>query len=131
AEDYVSLGLHDKAKRELQNGWDVLQKAGENFFEPEHHRLLGRICLAEYRDSEDSDRLAEADGHFSKALSTAQKNESKALELRAALDRSEVLSLEGKGSHASAALQGILVRFDETDNSADFLRASALIKKLK
>ncbi|NNK37981.1 MAG: AAA family ATPase [Xanthomonadales bacterium] len=131
AEDYVSLGLHEKAKRELQNGWDVLQTAGENFFEPEYHRLLGRICLAEYRDSEDSDRLAEADGHFSKALSTAQKNESKALELRAALDRSEVLSLEGKGSQASAALQGILVRFDETDNSADFLRASALIKKLK
>ncbi len=131
AEDYVSLGDHEAARRELASGWDVLQAAGEDFFEPEYHRLLGRLCLAEYSDSGDNGLLAEADTHFSRALSVAQRNESKSLELRAALDRSEAQSLLGKGDQVAAVLEGILHRFDETDDSADCLRAAAMLEQLK
>lgn len=126
AEDYIRLGMHDEALIELESGWETLQSAGEDFFESEYHRLQGQISLAQ-----NPENTGIAIKHFRQSLSTAQKKESKALELRTAVDLAEVLMLQEKFEEASTLLTGIHHRFDETDNSVDLVRTSKLLKKLK
>ena len=131
AEEFIGLGMHEQAVLELDNAREALQATGEIFFEPEFHRLHGLIRLAEYRQSSAEDTLEQADALFKKALSAARRIESKALELRAALDRAEVMSVLGRNTEAFNLLDAIIRRFDETDAASDFERAQQLLKKLK
>jgi class 3 adenylate cyclase len=131
AEEFIGLGMHEQAVSELDNAREALQATGELFFEPEFHRLHGLIRLAEYRESSDEDTLEQADQLFKTALSTARRIESKALELKAALDRADVMSVRGRTAEAFKLLDAIIKRFDENDGSWDFERADKILKKLK
>ncbi len=131
AEDFIALGRNEPASVELEAAWQVLQTTGEDFFEPEYHRLQGRIDLAGFHNSGEAERLDAASKKFGAALTAARRMESKALELRAANDLAEVLVLQDNGAEAARLLDGILRRFDETDGAEDFTRARATLKKLK
>lgn len=131
AEDFLALGQHDLAISELENGLDALQQTGERFFESEYYRLHGQICLAEYRNSGEEEQRDAAVELFKKALSRAQKRKSKALELRAAIDLADALSSQVDSVEIAGMLSKIVENFDETDGSADFVRAEKILKKLK
>jgi len=131
AEDYIALGMLDEAVKELVNGREALESTGEDFFEPEYYRLQGRIKLARHEESEEQELLEEADKLFRKALSLAQRIESKGLELRASIDRAGTLSRRGRTEEAARLLEGILHRFEEVDDSEDCKKAKKLIKKIK
>lgn len=131
AEDYLALDQKDSALRELENGWDALQATGERFFESEYYRLHGLICLDDYRLSDEQEQLDSAGKLLRTAVSTAQKNESKALELRAANDLAKVLALQSNPDEAAGLLAGVIERFAEKDNSRDFARTEKMLKKVK
>ena len=131
AEEYIGLGLPDEAEKLLEEARDLLQANGELFVEAEYHRLHGRICLERYRQNADKETLERASEHFQQALARAQHHESKALELRSAMDRAEVLSVQGRHDQAQRLLDGIVQRYDELDDSGDCSRAVRMIKELK
>lgn len=131
AEDYIALGLHEQAHEHLASGWAALQSTGEDFCEPEYYRLNGQIAFAEYRQSNDSQALERADDFYRKALTRAQRIESKGLELRAANDRARVLEASGRHGDAAGLLEGILQRFAELDGSEDIEKAKSIIKNAK
>ena len=108
-----------------------MTKTGEDFFEPEYFRLRGKLCLDRYGASQEKEQFDQADKLFRKALTTAQKIESKGLELRAAINHAGMLSLKGRHYEGIRLLEGILLRFDEVDDSEDFENARKLIKKMK
>ena len=131
AEDYLAQGDHDAANTALEEGWAALQASGERFSEPEYYRLKARLNLARHKESGLVDSLEEADRLLRRALTTAQKIESKGLELRAAIDRAGMLSERAGHEEAVSLLEGILRRYDETDDSVDCVHARELAKRLK
>jgi tetratricopeptide (TPR) repeat protein len=131
ADDFIALGMLDEAEAELDGGSAAMTRTGEDFFESEYSRLRGKVCLASYESSQDKDQLDQADKLFRRALTTAQRIESKGLELRAAINRAGMLSLKGRHDEGIRLLEGILLRFDEVDDSEDFENARKLIKKMK
>ena len=131
ADDFIALGMLDEAEAELDSGNAAMTKTGEDFFEPEYFRLRGKVCLARYESAQDKSHFDQADKLFRTALTTAQRIESKGLELRAAINRAGMLSLKGRHDEGIRLLEGILLRFDEVDDSEDFENARKLIKKMK
>jgi hypothetical protein len=130
AEDYIALNMLEAGETELENGWQALQASGERFFEPEYYRLLGRAAGARYLESGGEEHRDAADKLFRQAVSTAQKMESRGLELRAVTDLAELLKRQGNPAEGARLLAGITRRFDELDDSGDCVRARKLLKKL-
>ncbi len=131
AEDYIGLGMHEQAIEQLESAWTALQDTGEDFFEPEYYRLHGRVHLDRFRQTGQPEELDEAAEYFKKALARARRQESKALELRAAPYRAEALSLQGNHEFAVRLLTGISQRFEEFGDSEDCARAAKTLKKLE
>jgi class 3 adenylate cyclase/tetratricopeptide (TPR) repeat protein len=131
AEDYIWLGRYDEAAVELENARTFLRETGENFFEPEYHRLHGRIHLDRYRDSGQTEELDEAAIHFKQALALARRIESRALELRTAPFRAEALSLQGNHELAVRMLTGITQRAVEFSGSHDWAQATKMLAGLE
>jgi class 3 adenylate cyclase/tetratricopeptide (TPR) repeat protein len=131
AEDYIWLGRYDEAAGELEKASAFMRETRELFFEPEYHRLHGRIHLDRYRDSGRKEDLDQAAICFKEALQLARHIESKALELRAAPYRAEVLSLLGNDELAVRNLTSIIQRAAEFRGCRDFVRARELLDKLQ
>ncbi len=131
AEDYIWLGLRDEAEAELENARTFMRETGEDFFEPEYHRLHGRIHLDRYRDSGQAEELDQAAICFKQALVLARRIESKGLELRAAPYRAEVLSLTGNDELAVRILTSITQRAGEFKDSHDWVRVREALERLE
>ena len=125
AQDMIDLGRHEEAQQVLEQIWKDISKTGEGFFAPEYFRLMGQ--LSQKIDQGDEQAI----GYFHEALECARKNESIALELRAANDLSMALINQDKFDEAHRLLHGIYQRFSERDNSVDFQRAEKILKKLE
>lgn len=131
AEDYIWLGRYDEAASELEKAREFMQDTGEDFFEPEYYRLLGRIQLGSYRDSGQAEELDEAAKYFKQALTLARGIESKAQELRAASYRAEALSLQGNQELAKRILTGITQRAVEFKGSYYWVQAREVLERLE
>lgn len=131
AEEYLGLGMHEEAAEHLDAAWQAVERAGEYFFVPEYYRLQGCICLQQFRQQQQADKLDRAADFFNTALKLARRQESKAFELRAATDMAETLALQAKGPEAIRLLAGVIQSFEELDQSEDSLRATRLLSRLK
>ena len=131
AEDYICLGRYDEAAHQLESARNFLRDTGEDFFEPEYFRLHGRIHLESYLKTGQTEELDEAAIYFKQALAKARRLESRALELRAAPYRAEVLSMQGNHELAVRLLTGITQRAIEFGGSNDWVRAMKMLDKLE
>ncbi|XXF77621.1 TOMM system kinase/cyclase fusion protein [Myxococcaceae bacterium GXIMD 01537] len=105
----------------------VLRRAGELgelFYVPELLRLKG-TCL--YRGKGD---VEGAEACFRNALVSAREQDSRILELRAAVALATLLHAHGRSSEGREALAPVLARFTEGQELADLVRAHALLREL-
>ena len=121
-------GAYGKA-RQVEEGLDVLvealnlvDQAGERYYEAELYRLKGELLLA--KDE------TEAESHFRRALEVARGQEARALELRAATSLARLWQQQGKKAEARELLAPIYAWFTEGFDTQDLKDAKALLDEL-
>jgi TOMM system kinase/cyclase fusion protein len=97
----------------------------ERWWETELHRLKGELLL-----SLSADNHAEAEGCFHQALDVARHQQTKSLELRAAMSLARLCQRQGKQVGARQLLAEIYGWFTEGFDTADLQEAKALLEEL-
>jgi hypothetical protein len=116
----------DEAEELLAEGFAAVEERGERHWEAELHRLRGELHLAHKPAA-----TGEADACFRKALEVAHGQQARALALRAAISRAELLQEKGSRAEALQVLRSELDWFSEGFESHDLRRASALLAALQ
>lgn len=118
--------------RHIAEGLVAIQQAqalaatqGELCWQAELLRLKGELLLAQSGDS-----MIAAEQCFSEALTTAQGQHAKMLELRAAMSMAKLLRKQGKPDIAKRILHAARSRFREQDVSPDLIEAQKLLAQL-
>jgi tetratricopeptide (TPR) repeat protein len=112
----VGLGLLDEAIQ-------TAEITSEKFFEPELHRLRGKILLS-------LGKKGEAEAELQRALTIARQQQARWWELRAATDLARHWHDEGRYVEANSLLQPIYTWFVEGFDTPDLKDAKALLDKL-
>ena len=101
----------------------------EYWCEAELHRLKGAL-LVQQAAGMGSSLLRDAETCFRQALTVANRQQAKALELRAALSLSRLWQQQGKRTEAYALLAAVYGWFTEGFDTADLQEAKALLEEL-
>jgi class 3 adenylate cyclase/tetratricopeptide (TPR) repeat protein len=125
AEDMIALSQWNEAETMLQLAWEHMEQTGEVFLASEYHRLLGNLKLK--RGSPVGDAIAS----FRKAVVTAQRHNSAALQRRAATNLAQALSESDQAGEAIQVLEEAVGRIMEKDDSGDARQAEQLLKALR
>jgi len=99
---------------------------GERWYEPESHRLKGELLL-----QQSSDNQAEAENCFQQAITVAQNQQAKSLELRATTSLARLWQQQGKREEAHQVLGDVYGWFTEGFDTADLQDAKALLDELE
>jgi predicted ATPase/DNA-binding winged helix-turn-helix (wHTH) protein len=142
AETYGQTGEIDKALRLLTQAEKITKATEERFYEAELHRLRGEFILQQ-RPTRGSplrlqrltffgaDLQTEAKKCFRKAITVAQRQDAKLLELRAVVSLGRLLQRQHKSAQALQLLRPLYAWFTEGFSTADLREARALIDELK
>jgi predicted ATPase len=103
----------------------AVDKTGERLYEAELYRLKGKLLLALPADDQ-----AEATTCFQHALAVARRQQTKSLELRAAMSFARLWQRQGKRHEARELLAPIYSWFTEGFDTADLQEAKALLAAL-
>jgi len=103
----------------------LAETTGERWYESELYRLKGALLL-----QQSSDNHAEAVSCFQHAISTAQNQQAKSLELRAAMSLSRLWQQQGKCQEAHDLLAPVYNWFTEGFDTPDLKDAKALLDEL-
>jgi len=103
----------------------LVDTTGERWCEPELYRLKGELLL-----QQNSDNQAEAESCFAQAITIAQNQQAKSLELRAATSLARLWQQQGKRREAYAMLASVYNWFTEGFDTADLKDAKALLDAL-
>lgn len=98
---------------------------GEHWYHAELYRLKGELLLAQPEPSPD-----EADASFQEALTTAQQQQAKSLELRTAMSLSRMWLAQGEAARARALLAPVYQGFTEGFDTADLRDTKTLLTSL-
>ena len=98
---------------------------GKPWYDPELYRLKGELLL-----QQSSDNSTEAEVCFQYAMTIAQNQQAKSLELRAATSLARLWQQQGKRTEAHALLAPIYGWFTEGLDTADLQDAKALLDTL-
>jgi predicted ATPase len=120
AEIYTRAGRFEEARKVLDEGFAITEKHDERFQEPELHRLTGELLLAESADQ------AAAESLFRQAAATAQRQQSRAWELRATMSLAGLWHRQGRGDEARATLAAIYGTYTEGFTTPDLMDAAVL-----
>jgi predicted ATPase len=123
AETYERAGQLEAALHTLEEALHVAHTTGENYYRPELHRLHATFLLA-------AGEVDAAQASFQQALTTAQAQQTKSLELRTAMDLSRLWAEQGRRAEAYARLEGIYAWFTEGFDTADLRQAQELLLAL-
>jgi DNA-binding SARP family transcriptional activator/predicted ATPase len=123
AETCIKAGDFDVARQATEEGLAIARATGEENFRSELYRLRGQCLLA-------AGELEAAQADLQQALATAQAQRAKWLELRAAMDLSQLWADQGRRTEAHALVAGIYGWFTEGFETADLRRAQALLAEL-
>jgi predicted ATPase len=117
---------------QTQEGLTVLAEAlvhvehtGERYYEAEIHRLKGELLLQQQADNQ-----TEAETCYQQAISIAQNQQAKSLELRAVMSLSRLWQQQGKRQEAHDLLAPVYHWFTEGFDTADLIDAKALLDAL-
>ena len=116
-------GEHGLALAAVQEGLEDQERTGQRRWEPELRRLEG-IALAGLN------RLEESQNAFEEAIRTAQRQQAKAYELRAATSLARLWGEQGRRRDAGNLLAPIYAWFTEGFDTADLKEAKALLDEL-
>jgi serine/threonine protein kinase/predicted ATPase len=123
AEVHCNRGDLPAARETLDEGFAVMNRSGERFYEPELHRLKGMLLLLEGDEKE-------AKVAFRLAITAAQNASAKSLELRAVTSLARLLVKRGESQEARRMLTEIYEWFREGFETADLKEARALLDEL-
>jgi DNA-binding SARP family transcriptional activator len=123
AETCDRAGQTEGAWRAVEQGMEITQATGEDYYRPELHRLHGRLLLA-------AGDIPAAQASFWQALELAQQQRVKSLELRAAMDLSRLWAEQDRRAQAYALLSSVYAWFTEGFDTADLREAQALLNSL-
>jgi predicted ATPase/class 3 adenylate cyclase len=121
AEAYGEVGQTEEGLTVLAEALAVVDKTGERYWEAELHRLKGELLRRRASPTE------EVEACFQQALTVAQHQHAKSLELRAAVSLARLWQQQGKRAEAHALLAPIYAWFTEGFDTADLQEAKALL----
>jgi predicted ATPase len=96
----------------------------ELFYMAELHRMRGLLKLARSPGA-----VKDADADILQALEIARRQGARALELRAAMSRHELLLGQGRGAESRPALQAVFSTFTEGFELPDLTKARELLSQ--
>jgi serine/threonine protein kinase/predicted ATPase len=120
---YTRTGRFNEADKAIDEGLDVAKKNDDRLQEAELHRLRGELLLAE-----SPEHAAAAEEHFTRAIETARRQQSKAWELRASMSLARLWQQQGRGADAYQMLAKIHASYTEGWTTPDLVEAAALLK---
>jgi predicted ATPase len=125
AEAYGIMGQPEAGLTTLTEALALADKTGERWYESEIHRLKGALLL-----QQSSDNSTEAESCFHQAITIAQNQQAKSLELRAATSLATLWQRQGKRQDAYDLLAPVYGWFTEGFDTADLKDAKALLDAL-
>ena len=124
AEAHVAAGQLQDALAALDRAGETAAATGERHYQAELYRLRG-VVLAK------TGKNAEAAAWLQQAIDTAQGQEAKSLELRAATSLARLWRDQGERARARDLLTPVYGRFTEGFDTADLKDAKALLDELR
>jgi predicted ATPase len=121
---HVQAGQFERALTALDRAAEAAAETGECDYQAELYRLRG-IVLAE------TGHAAEAGSWLQRAIKTAQGQQAKSLELRAATSLARLWRDQGKHAEAHNLLAPVYGWFTEGFDTADLKEAKALLEELR
>jgi predicted ATPase len=125
AEAYEMMGQPEAGLAALAEALTLVDKNDERWYEAELHRLKDELLLQQSADNQ-----AEAKTCFQHALSIAQSQQAKSLELRASTSLARLWQSQGKREEARELLEPVYSWFTEGFDTADLIDAKALLDEL-
>jgi predicted ATPase len=125
AEAQGSMGQPAEGLLTLAEALLLADKTGERWYEPERYRLKGELLL-----QQSSSNQTEAELCFHQAITIAQNQQAKSLELRAATSLARLWQQQGKREEAYGLLASVYNWFTEGFDTADLQDAKALLDEL-
>jgi class 3 adenylate cyclase/predicted ATPase len=122
---YGKTGEWEKAQQSLSDAMMEMSGVGSRFYEAEVYRLRGALVLASPLDNH-----TEAESCFHQAISIAQRQQAKSLELRAATSLARLWQSQGKCQEAYDLLAPVYNWFTEGFDTADLKDAKVLLDAL-
>jgi class 3 adenylate cyclase/tetratricopeptide (TPR) repeat protein len=116
-------GSYGEALVKLAEGFERIEATGERVWQAELHRVRGLVLLAQ-------NNLDEAQASFKQAIRTAQAQQAKSLELRAARDLARLWGEQGRRTEAHELLASVYGWFTEGFDTADLKDAKTLLDEL-
>jgi predicted ATPase len=124
AEAYGEAGQTEEGLTVLAEAMAAVDTTGERYWEAELHRLKGELLRRRASPTE------EVEACFQQALTVAQHQHAKSLELRAAVSLARLWQHQGRRADAHALLAPIYGWFTEGFDTADLQEAKALLEDL-
>jgi predicted ATPase len=125
AEAYGKTGKIEEGLTELDKARTLVEKNEGSFYDAELYRTMGELLLVQPTPDEKS-----AENEFRKAIDVAQRQQSKSLELRAAVSLSRLLQKQRKGEEARKLLSEVYGWFSEGFDTVDLIEAEELLQEL-
>jgi predicted ATPase len=119
------MGEPERGLAALAEALTLVDTTGDRWYEPESHRLKGELLL-----QQNADNQADAESCFAQAITIAQKQSAKSLELRAATSLAKLWQQQGKRQEAHDLLAPVYHWFTEGFDTADLKDAKALLDEL-
>jgi len=126
AEGDGALKQVDEALDALKEGWEAMERTGEQWWKAEMHRLKGDLLL-----HKSISNVAQATDCFRQALDVARNQQAKFLELRAATSLARLWQSQDKHQQAYDLLAPVHDWFTEGFDTADLQEAKALLTELE
>jgi predicted ATPase len=121
AEVLGEQGRIEEALRVLDDALALVQRTGERFHEAELHRLKGEFLLRQGAPPDDAEQW------FREAAALARREQSRALDLRAALSLGRLLRQRGQPEEARQAVAEVFGGFTEGLDTPDLCEARAFL----
>jgi predicted ATPase len=122
---YTQFGRFEEAHNVLDEGLTIAERTGDRCHEAELHRVKGELLLAE-----SPDQSAMAEDCFRRAIKTAQRQLSRAWELRATMSLARLCQQQDRNDEAHIALVGIYEKYSEGFTTPDLVDAKKLLEEL-
>jgi predicted ATPase len=127
AEAYATVGQPEAGLAALDEALAQMGATGERFYEAEVYRCRGhRVQQA----AGDMQNVAAVESCFRQALALARRQQTKSLELRAAMSLARLWQRQGKRADARQLLEEVYGWFTEGFDTADLQEARALLGRL-
>jgi DNA-binding SARP family transcriptional activator/predicted ATPase len=123
AEVCAKVGDVEAAQGSVQKALEIAQRNEDHGWTAEIYRMIGEFSLA------GSKGLKDVEESYMRAIQTAQKQQSKSLELRAILSLCRLWKQQNRGEQASHLLAGVLSSFTEGFEMEDLVQGKHLVEE--